>query len=463
MTLPPDFLMGIETELLTAVAPRGREWSPVVAAFLAEMRRLAPSLGGQSGFFNGYGRVYLDGSRHLELASAECDSPYTLASVVARQQALAARAMAAIRDRYGMELILANNNHAGRLSDGAPTWGAHENYLVSRPPDELADRMLPFLVSRVYGGAGGLWHPTGVFLAGVRIVFLQTDVGGGTTERRALFSTCRQEHLLGPQPSAFRCHLILGDGHRSHFNLALHLGATALVLAAMQQGPRSVHPLPRLAGADQRRFWLAAAHQFNHLARPGEPLRVAPLALDLQRFYLHRAQCFAEALPPHSWAHRLLADWEQTLDRMAAGDDDWLAARLDAWIKHRLFSHWLREHGRSWHDLIRLPHLFNPLVLLDHSYHEFANPDNVFDQLDRAGLLAHRVGPAVAPGSEPEPFIPETATRARARARFLLAHDGDPHLEMSWASVFDRCSNRCRRLDDPFAADYEPWSAGGGT
>ena len=425
------------------------------------MARRAPSLRGPAGFFNGYGRVYIDGNRHLELASAECDSPYALADVVARQQHLATRATAELKDRCGMELILANNNHSGRLRDGAATWGAHENYLVGRPPAELADRLLPFLVSRVYGGAGGVWCPTGDFLAGARVVFLQADVGGGTTERRAVFSTARQEPLLGSRPAGHRCHLILGDGHRSAFNLALHCGATALVLAAVQHDPDAVWPLPRVAGAEQRGFWLTAARRLNRLAGPGEAPRVAPLALDLQRFYLDRARRFAVTLRPHPWADRLLADWQLTLDRMAAGDDDWLSVRLDAWIKHRLFGQWLREHGRGWHDLARMPHLFDGLVLLDHNYHEFANPDNVFDLAERAGLLSHRVGPAVAPGDEAEPFVPETATRARARARFLREHGGDRGLEMDWACVLDRAGNRRRWLAGPFAEEYDPWSTGG--
>ncbi len=455
------FLIGIETECLTAVPPRGDECAAALGAFLTVLDRLAPSLRGPAGLFNGYGRVYVDGNRHLELASAECDSPYALADLAARQQGLATRAVTELKDRVGVELILANNNHAGPLRDGAATWGAHENYLVGRPPAELADRMLPFLVSRVYGGAGGVWRPNGDFLAGARVAFLQADVGGGTTERRAVFSTARQEHHLGPRPAGFRCHLILGDGHRSHFNLALHFGATALVLAAVQHDPDSVGPLPRVAGADQRRFWLTAARHFNRLAGPGEPLRVAPLALDMQRFYLDLARRFAGTLRPHPWADRLLADWEETLDRMTAGDDDWLAARLDAWIKHRLFTRWLGEHGRTWDDLVRRPHLFDGLVMLGQNYHEFANPDNVFDQWDRAGLLAHRVGPAAAPGDEAQPFVPDTTTRAQARARFLLRHGGDPALEMDWAWVLDRPGRRRRCLADPFAAEYGPWTAVG--
>ena len=409
---PAAFLMGIETECLTAVGPRGGDCDAALEAFLGVLARLAPPCAARPVSSTATAAFTSTATATSNWPPPSATSPYALADMVTRQQALAARAVAELKDRFSVELIVANNNHSGRLRDGAATWGAHENYLVGRPPAELADRLLPFLVSRVYGGAGGLWHPTGDFLAGARVSFLQTDVGGGTTERRAVFSTARQEPLLGPRPAGFRCHLILGDGHRSAFNLALHCGATALVLGAVQHDPDTVWPLPRVAGADHRRFWLTAARRFNRLAGPGESPRVAPLALDVQRFYLGRARRFAQTLRPHPWADRLLADWQQTLDRMAAGDNDWLSVRLDAWIKHRLYGQWLREHGRGWHDLVRMPHLFDALVLLDQNYHEFANPANVFDQMDRAGLLAQRVGSGVAPGDEAEPFVPETATRA---------------------------------------------------
>src|SRR3954470_1637806 len=82
-----EFVMGLENECLTAVEddPDARSRNLALGAFLGGMSRLAPSLPGPSGMFNGYGRVYLDLNRHLELASAECDSPFLLADLVERQ------------------------------------------------------------------------------------------------------------------------------------------------------------------------------------------------------------------------------------------------------------------------------------------------------------------------------------------------------------------------------------------
>jgi proteasome accessory factor A len=460
-TTRSNVLCGVEHECLTALVhgDEGRSGGDARSDFLRLLAGQAPSLPGRSGLFNGYGRVYADVNGHIELASAECACPYDLPPLVERQQALAARALDALR-RRGLGLVLANNNHDGLLRDGAATWGAHENYLVGCAPARLADLLLPFLVSRVYAGAGGVWAPTGEFLSGVRVSFLRADTGGATTDRRAIFSTAREEHLQGPRPAGFRCHLILGDGHRSHFSLALQVGATALVLAAVQAGG-AVAPLPRLPGADQRALWLMAARHFNRLAPPGEPPRAHPLALAVQRHYLGAARRWAESargVPP--WVERLLDDWAQTLARLERDDRAWLAARLDPWIKYAAYEAWLMERGCRWEQLPRWPELLAELALLDQNYHEFANPDNLFDRLERAGLLSHRTGSVVPPGGEKEPFIPETGTRAVARARFIRDHSDNENLAVDWAAVYDHQLNRHRPLTDPFARDYSPWVPG---
>ena len=70
--------------------------------------------------------------------------------------------------------------------------------------------------------------------------------------------------------------------------------------------------------------------------------------IEVQRVYLEGAREYAAARsgrPP--WLPRLLADWEETLRAMEQRDDDWLSARLDAWIKHRLFSQALAAGGRA--------------------------------------------------------------------------------------------------------------------
>ena len=117
----------------------------------------------------------------------------------------------------------------------------------------------------------------------------------------------------------------------------------------------------------------------------------------------------------------------------------------------------LEERGRSWRDLSRNQTLFSELALLDHSYHSFTAADSVFDMLDNAGALKHRVGDRIEPGSEIEPFVPETRTRAKARARFIAEHAPNPEMLVNWDMVHEASSHRYCMLSDPFATEFEPW------
>jgi hypothetical protein len=185
---------------------------------------------------------------------------------------------------------------------------------------------------------------------------------------------------------------------------------------------------------------------------------VAARAIDVQRIYLDSARRYAESLEaPPAWIARLLDDWQQTLDAMSRDDRPWLAARLDAFTKYELFSAVLAQNGCMWRELPRRTELFHELALLDQSYHEFGNPDSAFSRLDRAGLLRHRVGPFVPPGEEPEPFVPETATRAAARARFIAGHANQKNLMIDWSWVAEGGGIRRCHLFDPFAQEYDPW------
>jgi proteasome accessory factor A len=456
-----DFIVSTELECMVTIEGGEHAGSELSALerLIGELARLAPSLYGPAGLFNGYGRVYVD-CGHLELAACECATPYELVSVLERLQRLVARALSKVR-AAGIPLRLANNNHSGLLNAEAPTWGSHENYLVERRPSRLTRRILPFLVTRVYGGAGGVLHPTGRFLAAVRPVFMQHDTGGGTTSHRAIHSTSRDENHMGPSPARFRYHLILGDGHRSHFNLALQLGATAVALKAIVFDRRLSAQLSR-SSLLPRAGWVEVLQELNVLAEPGRPPRVHPLVVRVQRLYLDAARRYADLLrEPPEWIERTLGDWAATLDAFERDDREWLVARLDAFTKHELFSRVLERAGRSWSDLAGDGPLFSELALIDHSYHAFPHEASAFDGLERAGLLRHRVTEPIEPGAEPEPFVPQTRTRARARARFLKQHAGATGLMADWSYVHDVRRAATATLHDPFAEDFAPWEAGG--
>ncbi|MCO6456010.1 MAG: proteasome accessory factor PafA2 family protein [Pirellulaceae bacterium] len=452
-----QFALSAEVECLTAVPDRPDEAANAVSRFLRLMSEAAPSLPATQGIFTGYAKIYSDVG-HVELALVECDDPYLLPSLFERVQVLAARVLGKLQ-ADGVRMLLANNNHSGLLQEGCPVWGDHENHLVEQHPTTFADRILPFLVTRIYHGAGGIHHPSGNYLAAVRPVCMELATGGGTTSHRAIHSTAREEHHMGGSPSRFRYHLILGDGHRSHFNLALQFGATALALKAVlfdRQLARDLTLLRSELPAD----WVAALRMFNLLAAPGGPPQVHPLVIKIQRVYLEAAERYVAALEqPPDWTHRTLHDWRATLDAFQRMDRGWLAERLDAFIKYEFYSALLGEGGRDWRSLPGDHRQFCELALLDHSYHEFCNPSSVFDRLDRAGVLQHRVGPRILPGDEPEPFVPETTTRARARARFIRDHARGGQFAVDWSWIHDVAGNRRASIEDPFASELAPWQS----
>ena len=198
-------VMGSEIECLTVVP--GRAMSPETAAcrFVELIADQAPSLPAVQGIFNGYGKVYCD-MGHVELAPIECDDPYLLPSIFERMQILATRAVEQLADQ-GIELVLANNNHSGLLTSESPYWGSHENYLTERHPRMFGSSILPFLVTRLFHGAGGIHFPTGDYLAAVRPLCMQSAVGGGTTGSRG-FTAQRAKNTTwdrDPTRSAIIC------------------------------------------------------------------------------------------------------------------------------------------------------------------------------------------------------------------------------------------------------------------
>ncbi|MBI4881878.1 MAG: proteasome accessory factor PafA2 family protein, partial [Planctomycetes bacterium] len=453
-----DFVMGTEEECLTVAGNNG--WAAaqkIFVRFMRAMADLAPALPSQNGMFNGYGKILVDTGGHIELSSAECDSPYLLAEIVDRQHQLAGQALARL-EQAGAPLVLANNNHSELLTRRSNTWGSHESYLTGIAPQAFTGLILPFLVTRIYAGAGGILYPCGSFVASVRALRMNLATGGDTTGHRAIHSTARDESLMGGPRRRHRYHLISGDGHRSQFNLALQFGATALALKAIEMNDGLGASLAGLA-LPRRGSWPGTMRALNVLSRRGEPLRVDPLVTATQRLYLEAARRYRAALSAApAWIDRTLRDWEDTLAALERADWPWLAARLDAFAKHALWSGVLAARGKTWESLAHDRDLLQRLALLDQSYHEFGSASSVFALLEEAGLLEHRVAAPVAPGEEEEPFVPATATRARVRARFIRENAGQEGFHVDWCAVYDVPRNRRIDLSDPFAPALGEWA-----
>jgi hypothetical protein len=457
-----QFLFSTDMELHTVVRGGGGEdrVRAALGQLLSTLWHMLPALHGPSGIFTPYGRFYVDLHNHFEAAVCEADCPYLLAVLLEQVTALLRTAVGNLRRATGIDISLGNNNHDGLLTrDKGDIWGFHENYLADRHPAEFPlDLALPFLATRVYQGSGAIEFPSGNFLAGSRAHCMNQASGGSTHVHgsRAIYSTARDEHHMGPAPEKFRQHLILADGHRSMFNTSLLFGASALAWKAMLYDRRLSRSLPRFGLRGQQ--WVAALRSLNRLAAPGDPPRVDPLAIATQQAFLEASCRFAEQLSPAPpWVVRTIRDWTATLQAMKRDERVWLAARLDPFIKHEFLSSVLAHRRKSWADVPHNAQLCTELELLNYSYHELTDPQSYFDRLERAGALDHRVAAPLPPGAEPERNVPQTESRAKARARFIIAHSYDTDLVIDWAEVSDLRAGRRRTLWDPFAKAYSDW------
>ena len=151
---------------------------------------------------------------------------------------------------------------------------------------------------------------------------------------------------MGPHPALRRLHLICGDPHRSQFNLALVLGATALALKAVQFDPRVLQRLQALPLRAPGESWVSVLTRLNRLGGPGEPPRVDPAVVLVQRVYLEAARSYADSLSERpAWIAAILAAWGRTLTAFEESDLDWLGGRLDAFIKRDYFDALLEAEG----------------------------------------------------------------------------------------------------------------------
>src|SRR5438094_6195694 len=135
----------------------------------------------------------------------------------------------------GQEIVVYKNNSDGKGN----SYGTHENYLVDRavPFSSLVRTLLPWFVSRqVFTGAGKVGSENGAaavdYQISQRADFFEEEVGLETTLKRPIVNT-RDEPHADPQKYR-RLHVIVGDANLCEVATFLKVGATAIVLAMIE-------------------------------------------------------------------------------------------------------------------------------------------------------------------------------------------------------------------------------------
>lgn len=221
------------------------------------------------------GRVYVDHA-HPEYSSPETLDPFaaTVYNVAGDRIMRQAVEQANMRRDAADAIRLYKNNVDGK---GA-TWGAHENYCMSRsvPFELVVDLMTAHLVSRqLYTGAGrvglGDHGETAGYQLSQRADYFLTRVGLQTTLQRPIINTRDESHATD---ALRRLHVIAGDANRMDVPQVLKLGTTSMLLWLLEHADETAYDLDALLACVRLADPVDAMHRISHDLTLGEELEL---------------------------------------------------------------------------------------------------------------------------------------------------------------------------------------------
>ena len=182
-------------------------------------------------------RYYVDHA-HPEYSSPECRDAmsallYDRAGELILQRSMEFASTMLPGDSH---IAIYKNNSDGKGN----SYGCHENYLMDRaiPFATIVRRIIPFFVTRqLFTGSGKLGSevPGGdaaAFQITQRADFFEEEVGLETTLKRPIVNTRDEPHA--DSQKFRRLHVICGDANLAEVATFLKLGATAIVLALIE-------------------------------------------------------------------------------------------------------------------------------------------------------------------------------------------------------------------------------------
>jgi proteasome accessory factor A len=377
-------------------------------------------------------RVYVDHA-HPEYSTPECATPFEAALHDKAGEVVMARAARAATEvlESGRRLSLYKNNSDGKGN----SYGAHENYLLSRrlPFDAIISHFPTFLVTRqIYTGSGKVGSENGRppvdFQITQRADFFEERVGLETTLKRPIINTRDEPH--GDVAKYRRLHVIIGDATLSETQTFLKLGATALFLAALEDG---AIPDPLELEDPVTACWTV-----SHDVALSTPLTLSEggtaTALELQWQYHEWLTKYAERKGAEPHEQQALTEWETILGLLER--DPLLAAdRLDWVAKYRLLVGLMERDGLSWDH--------PKLKAFDLQYHDVDPVRGLYHRVIERGAMRRLFTDEQIAAAVEEP--PET-TRAYFRGQ-CVARFPESLVAANWDSlVFDTGEASLKRV-----------------
>jgi proteasome accessory factor A len=319
----------------------------------------------------------------------------------------------------GTQMLIYKNNSDRKGN----SYGSHENYLMDRRTSfkQIVEHLMPFFVSRqVYSGAGKVGsenrgQPCDYQLS-QRADFFETEVALDTMVKGPIINTRDEPHA--DREKYRRLHVIVGDANMAEYSIYLRNGATALVLAMIEDG------------AIDRDFSLRdpvkAIKEVSHDSTCRREIELQNgrrlTAVQLQGEYLELAQRYVTNRETDPGAREVLAYWERVLDALGR-DPMELVDQIDWVAKKALIEGFMSRKGVDWDS---------PQVqMLDLQYHDLRPEKGLYYLLERQGKIQR-----VVTDEEIERAVhhPPEDTRAYFRGSCLKLY-GSEVFGVNWDSI----------------------------
>ena len=380
-------------------------------------------------------RYYVDHA-HPEISTPECRTAFEalVFDRAAEEIVWASMQAATAMLPAGAEVLCHKNNSDGKGN----SYGCHENYLVARevPFGRIVQQVTPHFVTRqIVVGAGKVGCETpGISVTDVpyqisqRADFFEEEVGLETTLKRPIVNTRDEPHC---DPSKYRrLHVIVGDANMSETATLVKLGATAIVLAMIEDDVMGDELVLANPVAAIRHVSHDPSLQRTLLLRSGQ----RATALEIQWRVLEVALKYEQShgLEPvgHDVGRQVLSLWESILAGLEH-DPETVAHQVDWVAKRRIVRAYAQRHQARPDDA--------RLKALDLQYHDL-RPDKCLAR--RVGLDVLTTSAAVHDAMTNPPLT----TRAYFRGRCLAKWPGQI-VAANWDSlVFDVGRDPLRRV-----------------
>jgi len=493
--------MGVETEYAVSAITDGfyercRYADRLVERAYEQLVTLH-DLGGGGLFLENGSRLYVDSGNHPELCTPECTNP----TEVVRYLLAGEQIMLQLAKGSGQPAYQVFKHNQDYLSHQG--WGCHESYLHRANPNIISSDILAHLVTRIiFTGAGGfdVFRRGPEFLISPRTSFLKRLMTENSTGTRGILHIKDEPHA---QYGYHRFHLLCGESLSSELATWLKMATTMLVVAMSDVG---LHPGSDLRLSEPLLAVGLIAEDPTLEARLQLVNGKLLTALEIQRCYLAKARDHQrdDFMPP--WAEVACDRWEETLNLIEDGPEA-VATKLDWAIKQKVFKQHARRRGFTadrldhWKVCLRevqaaltiggeppLPSattmldpfspvgrivertlrklcgrgfdrdeledvfsLVDELREIDVRFGELG-ADGLFCQLDRAGVLTHRMDGV----SDIETAMTEPPSAGRARVRGLAIREcfeQRGRYRCDWQGIVDHDKQRILDLSDPFVTN----------